>query len=98
PGSAGPPYGDSIVSVDPATGVLGKPIYVGSEPDKLAISSDGTTLWVGLDGASAIREVNLTKGAAAMQFSLADNTGVYDFPPVVHAIAVLPGSDNSIVA
>ncbi len=98
PGSAGPPYGDSIVSVDPATGVLGKPIYVGSEPDKLAISSDGTTLWVGLDGASAIREVNLTTGAAAMQFSLADNTGVYDFPPVVHAIAVLPGSDNSIVA
>lgn len=98
PGSAGPPYGDSIVSVDPATGALGTPIYVGSEPDKLAISSDGTTLWVGLDGASAVREVNLTTGNAGVQFSLADNTGVYDYPPVVHAIAVLPGSDNSIVA
>lgn len=98
PGSAGPPYGDSIVAVDPASGALGTPIYVGSEPDKLAISSDGTTAWVGLDGASAIREVNLATGTAGMQFSLADNTGVYDYPPVAHAIAVLPGMDNSIVA
>ena len=98
PGSAGPPYGDSIVSIDPATGALGTPVYVGSEPDKLAISSDGTTLWVGLDGASAIREVNLTTGTAGMQFSLGDNAGLYDFPPFVHAIAVLPGTDNSIVA
>ncbi|MGA8530842.1 MAG: IPT/TIG domain-containing protein, partial [Acidobacteriaceae bacterium] len=79
PGSAGPPYADSVVSVDPATGALGTPIYVGSEPDKLAISSDGTTLWVGLDGSSAVREVNLTTGTAGMEFSLADNTGLYDF-------------------
>jgi uncharacterized repeat protein (TIGR01451 family) len=95
PGSAGPPYGNSVVPVDPATGALGTPIYVGSEPDKLAISSDGTTLWVGLDAASAVREVNLTNGNAGFQFSL--NTGGYDYPPVVHAIAVLPGTTNSIV-
>lgn len=98
PGAAGPPYGDSIVSVDPATGAMGTPINVGSEPDKLAISSDGTTLWVGLDGASAIREVNLTTGTAGNQFSLGDNSGLYDYPPFVHAIAVLPGTDSSIVA
>ena len=98
PSSAGAPYGNSVVPVDPATGVLGNPIYVGSEPDKLAISSDGSTLWVGLDGASAVRQVNLQTGTAGMQFSLGDNTGTYEYPPVVHAIAVLPGSPNSIVA
>jgi sugar lactone lactonase YvrE len=97
PSSAGPPYGNSVVSVDPASGALGTPIYVGSEPDKLAISSDGTTLWVGLDGASAIRRVDLTTGTAGMQFSFGDNAGVYDYPPLVHAIAVLPGAPNSIV-
>ena len=98
PGAAGAPYGNSVVSVDPATGALGVPIYVGSEPDKLAISSDGTTMWVGLDGASAVREVNLTTSTAGMQFPLADNSGVYDYPPVVHALAILPGFSNSIVA
>jgi trimeric autotransporter adhesin len=97
PSSAGSPYGNSVVSVDPATGALGNPIYVGSEPDKLAISSDGTTLWVALDGSASIREVNLTAGTPGMQFSLGQNTGIYAFPPIVHAIAVLPGSPNSIV-
>ena len=97
PSSAGAPYGDSVVSVDPETGALGTPIPVGSEPDQLAISSDGTTLWVGLDGTSAVREVNLTTGTAGMQFSLGNNSGVYAFPPLVHAIAVLPGYPNSIV-
>jgi hypothetical protein len=98
PSTSGAPYGNSVVSVDPATGAIGTPIPVGSEPDKLAISSDGTTLWVGLDGASAIRRVNLTTGVAGMQFSLGDNVGTYDFPPFVHAIAVVPGTNDSIVA
>lgn len=97
PGSAGTPYGNSVVSVDPETGALGAPILVGSEPDQLAISSDGTTLWVGLDGASAVREVNLITGTAGMQFSLANNSGTYAFPPIAHALAVLPGYPNSIV-
>jgi trimeric autotransporter adhesin len=98
PSTAAAPYGNSVVSVDPATGAIGTPIPVGSEPDKLAISSDGTTLWVGLDGASAIRRVNLTTSVAGMQFSLGDNVGTYDYPPFVHAIAVLPGTTDSIVA
>lgn len=97
PGSAGAPYGNTVVSVDPATGILGTPIPVGSEPDKLAISSDGTTLWVGLDGASAVRKVDLTSGTAGAQFSLGGNKGIYAYPPVVHAIAVLPGTTNSVV-
>jgi sugar lactone lactonase YvrE len=97
PSAAGAPYGNSVVSVDPATGALGTPVYVGSEPNKLAISSDGATLWVGLDAASAIRKVDLVTGTAGMQFSLGDNAGVYAYPPIVHAIAVLPGAPNSIV-
>jgi hypothetical protein len=97
PSSAGSPYGNSVVSVDPETGALGTPIAVGSEPDQLAISSDGTTLWVGLDGASAVRQVNLTTGVAGMQFSLSNNSGIYAYPPLVHAIGVLPGYPNSIV-
>jgi uncharacterized repeat protein (TIGR01451 family) len=98
PSSAGTLYGNSVVSVDPATGALGRPIPVGSEPNRLAISSDGTTLWVGLDGASAVREVNLTTGTAGLQFGLGGNSGIYANPPTALALAVLPGSPNSVIA
>jgi trimeric autotransporter adhesin len=96
PSAAGPPYGNCVVSVDPATGALGAPIFVGSEPDKLAIAGDGQTMWVGLDAASTIEEVNLATGAVGMQIPLGDDTGIYDFPPVLHSISVLPGTSTSI--
>lgn len=97
PSSAGPPYGNSIVSVDPATGALGTPIHVGSEPNKLAITSDGHYLWVGLDGASAVRQVDLTTGTAGLQFTLGGNAGLYENPGTALALAALPGSPNSVV-
>lgn len=97
PGSVGAPYGNSIVSVDPETGALGTPIPVGSEPNKLALSSDGTILWVGLDGAGAVRQVNLTTGSAGLQFSLGGNGGIYNNPITALALAALPGSPNSVV-
>ncbi len=97
PSSAGAPYGNSVVSVDPETGALGTPILVGSEPDKLALSSDGTILWVGLDGASAVRQVNLTTATAGLQFTLGGNTGIYQNPGTALALAALPGSPNSVI-
>ncbi len=97
PSSAGAPYGNSVVSVDPETGALGTPILVGSEPDKLAVTADGNFLWVGLDGASAVRKVNLATGTAGLQFSLGGNSGVYATPPSAIAIAALPGATDSAV-
>lgn len=97
PSSAGAPYGNSVVSVDPVSGALGTPIFVGSEPDRLAISSDGSVLWVGLDGGSSVRRVNLTTKTAGYSFNLGGNAGVYNSPPKVVALAALPGSPDSVV-
>jgi hypothetical protein len=98
PGSVGAPMGNSIVSVNPATGAIGTPIFVGSEPDKLAITADGHYLWVGLDGASAIRKVDLVAKTAGLQFSLpATNNGVYNAPSAPQALAALPGATDSVV-
>jgi hypothetical protein len=97
PSSAGAPYGNSVVSVDPETGALGTPIAVGSEPDRLAVTADGQYLWVGLDGASAVQMVNLATGTAGLQFSLGGNAGLYAPPPTVLALAALPGAENSVV-
>ncbi len=99
PGAVGAPLGNSVVSLDPATGTLGTPIYVGSEPNKLALTADGTGLWVGLDGASAVRRVDLTAGTAGVQFQLAlsPSTGYVDQPPVALSLVALPGAANSVV-
>ncbi len=96
PSSAGTTLGNSVVSIDPNTGIIGSPIWVGSEPNKLALSSDGTTLWVGLDGAGAVRKVDLTTMTAGLQFSLGGGNGVYNSPATASSIAVMPGFPNTI--
>jgi len=94
PSSAGPPYGNSVVPVDPVTGELGTPIFVGSEPDKLALTSDGKYLWVSLDGAYAVRKVDLTAKTAGLQFTLMNSAGA-SFSAL--ALAALPGASDSVV-
>lgn len=51
PSSAGLPYGNSVVTVDPASGEIVHSTFIGSEPDRLAISADGSRVYVGVDGA-----------------------------------------------
>jgi len=96
PGSAGEGLGNAIASIDPASGVIVKTIFVGSEPTRIALSSDGTQLFVGLNGAGAVRQVNLTTGTAGIQFSLGGGPGVYNPPYTAEGLAVLPGQPNSV--
>jgi hypothetical protein len=93
PSAAGAPYGNSIVSVDASTGNVGTPIPVGSEPDRMTISSDGRYLWVALDGASAIRKIDLTTGIVSPPFlyAPAGNGSL-----TVSAMIALPGESDSI--
>src|SRR5579884_505110 len=77
PGYAGENLGNSIAAIDPTTGILQKTIFVGSEPNRLALSDDGTQLFVGLDGAGAVRQVNLTTATAGVQFSLGGRRVIY---------------------
>jgi hypothetical protein len=98
PASVGAPYGNSIVSMDPATGALGTPIPVGSEPNKLALTSDGKYLWVGLDGASGVRKVDLITNKAGLQVALSvDNTYYYGDPQTALNLIALPGASDSVI-
>lgn len=94
PSAAGAPYGNSIVPVDAVTGALGTPIPIGSEPNRMAITSDGQYLWVALDGAAAVRRVNLGTGTAETPFSIG---GPGNSTETVSALAALPGSPDSVV-
>ena len=95
-GTGGPAIGNSLVSIDPVTGVVQRTIFVGSEPNHLALSTDGTQAFVGLDGAGAVRQVDLTSGVAGVQFSLGGSQGVYNPPYTAAALAALPGQPNSV--
>src|SRR5262249_28844009 len=96
PSSGGPVLGNSIVPIDPYTGVVGTPIFVGSEPNRIALSSDGGTAWVALNGAGAVRKVNLTTRTAGLQFSLGGGIGTYNPPLTVQALAVMPGHADTV--
>jgi hypothetical protein len=88
--------GNSVVGIDPTTGNITQQIWVGSNPNKLALSSDGTQLFVGLDGATSVAQVNLTEGKIVNQFSLSGGEGIYNPPMTALYLAAVPGSPNSV--
>jgi trimeric autotransporter adhesin len=96
PSSGGAVLGNSIVPIDPNTGVIGTPIFVGSEPTKMAMSSDGTVIWVALNGAGAVRKVDLIAQTAGLQFSLGSTPGLSNPVNTAQALAVMPNSPNTV--
>lgn len=96
PTSQGSIAGNSLAVIDPVTGALVREIWVGSKPNRLALSTDGTQIFVGLDGAAAIAQVDLTKGKVVNQFSLGGGPGIYNPPFTATSLAAVPGSPNSV--
>jgi hypothetical protein len=93
PGAAGP-GGNSIWLIEPEKLEVTAVIAVGSEPNKLALSDDGTILYVGLDGAAAIRVVNMATRTAGSLISLG-NDPIFG-PLFPEDIGVQPGTTNTI--
>jgi trimeric autotransporter adhesin len=95
PSSAGSPLGNSIVSIDPNTGLIGAPIWVGSEPNRLAISDDGTTAWVSLLGSPSMLKADPTAGPTPVQVYFPGGWGENFY---VTDVKVLPGTTDSVAA
>jgi len=92
PSTAGS-YGNRIVPITVPTATLGTPIFVGSEPNRLAVSDNGQYLYVGLDGAAAVRRVNLFTQTADLQFSLgSDYCGSF----LAEDMVALKGNPNAV--
>ncbi|WP_263419180.1 beta strand repeat-containing protein [Terriglobus albidus] len=96
PSGVGAPYGNSVVSMDPATGALGAPIFVGNEPNKMAVTADGKYLWVGLDGSFGVRKVDLTTKQAGLQFAL-NISGSSSNAGTVMSMIPMPGQTDSVI-
>ena len=87
PSSAGS-NGNSITKINPETGLVGPSTFVGSEPNKMAISADGQTLYTHLDGANAMRRFDVVSATPGLQFPTSSS------PPI--DMEVVPGSPQSI--
>jgi sugar lactone lactonase YvrE len=93
PSSAGS-NGNTITPIDPATGLVGSFVFVGSEPTKMAQADDGQTMYVALNGASAVRQFNTATQTAGAQFSLGRNN--FDGPYNFADLAVAPGNPQTV--
>ena len=98
PGAAGN-IGNSIVTIDPFKGSVGDPIWIGSEPQKMAISPDGSWLEVALNGSSSVQRVRLADQTPDQSFRL--RTDFNPFNPMgttrTRQVLVLPGAAGSVV-
>lgn len=96
PASNAGAIGNAVVGIDPYTGTITRTIQVGTKPNKLALSTDGTQLFVGIDGAGAVAQIDLVPGTIVNQFSLGGGPGVYNPPFTAAYLAALPGEPNSV--
>lgn len=80
---------NTVVAINPATGEITGSVGVGSNPGRLAISDDGTALWVALNGSSDVRRVALPALTPGLAFSLGSGLRVED-------MRVMPGRPGTI--
>jgi DNA-binding beta-propeller fold protein YncE len=72
-----PVHGNRIAVIDPATGAVSYPgAPVGSDPGALAMTADGTAIYVGLDGAGDVLKLRLPDLAELWRVRL-PNDGFY---------------------
>ncbi len=92
---AAPAYPNTLMTIDPATGLtIGTPLFIGSEPNRLALSDDGQFLYVGLNGAHSIKRLNLYTNQVDLEIQLGSDS-IYG-PYSALEIAVVPGAPHSI--
>ena len=93
PSSEGLMLGNRLLEINPADGVIVNATFVGSEPNQLAISRDGSRIYIGIDGAQGVRSFTPDTATLGEIASLSDDSG----PAVADDIAVPPGFPDLVV-
>jgi uncharacterized repeat protein (TIGR01451 family) len=69
-GSSAGVCGNSVVAIDPGTGLIRSLWLAGSEPGKLAVSGDGQSLYVSVSGSASIFRFRLADGVEDQSYSI----------------------------
>ena len=84
--------GNSIVALNPTAASLGNPVFIGSSPGKMAITTDGQFIYVILNGAGAVRRFDLATQTAGPQFTMGNEP--FDGPFFALSLAAAPGNPH----
>lgn len=91
-----PEHPNELVVIDPQLLEVVDTMFVGSNPGTLALSDDGTTLWVGLDGSHEIARVNLETTPPTVEDSFVLPPGDWGDLAQAGPMVVLPGTSDSV--
>jgi len=86
-------YGNCLCIIDPVTAQIDTAIFVGSEPNKIAISIDGKTIFVSLDGSAAVRQFSVPTLTSGPQYSLGIDS--WSGPYYAEDLDILKRNDTS---
>jgi Abnormal spindle-like microcephaly-assoc'd, ASPM-SPD-2-Hydin/Beta-propeller repeat len=95
PASAGT-HPNTVIPIDPETGATQAPIAVGNDPRALAVSDDGSFLFVAAQGDQVIQRINLSTGQIDRTFAYPSNSLVLSRPFRATMLTV-PGSQTSLL-
>ena len=87
---------NTVLPINPLTGATGTPIPVGNNPGKLAVSSDGAYLFVGLNGDHTLQRINLSTSQVERTFALPIDS-LWGIATTVYDMHGVPGSPQSVV-
>lgn len=89
------PNGNSLCVINPYTGNIEECFFIGSEPNKLAISDDDQYLYIGLNGAPEVVQFDLNTKEITLTFGLGSDPFFDQY--FVEDMEVLPNQPNTIV-
>jgi hypothetical protein len=81
-------HANMVLAIDPATGAVVDSVLLGNNPGVMAISDDGTALWVALDATGQVRRLNLPALTLSTGFSLGTER--------VQTMRVMPGQPGTV--
>ncbi len=84
---------NTITALNPQTGVLGSSVSTGSQPGRLAISTDAAYIYAGLNTAGAVQRYTLPALQSDIHLTLGSNSGRPYYPIDLQAE---PGSPHSV--
>jgi uncharacterized repeat protein (TIGR01451 family) len=83
--------GQSVVAIDPVTGAISNPIFLGNNPGKMAMSTDNQYLYVAQTTTGGVARANLSLGTVDLRFAVGTGTSV------PYEMAVPPGDPQALV-
>jgi DNA-binding beta-propeller fold protein YncE len=95
PSTAGAAFGNRVIEISPLDATITNSVFVGSEPNPIAVSPDATVAYVGLDGTARVRAIDLATMTAGVPFLLGSSATAG--PYYAEDLQVMPGAADSVI-